>query len=449
MLRIVLQRRTIALALSVLVLISALTPVSAQDGPDPSRATTHLAPDITPQRLGLLVQPLTQSELLDEVVAWQGVLQNTVAELNDVQLGLRTINAIEAARETGEEPAAGELVGPEVDVADRERLAAEAGELLSRRSALLDRFKVVVDAYETKGGDPAEFRTYARAVSGVSVDWTDPASAWKTIRGWAVSEEGGLRLAQRVGVFAAVLVGAYLAGAVISWIFATGFRFAGSGSKLLRGFVVRWSRRVVFFIGAMIGLSALGVNVTPLVAALGAAGFIIGFALQSTLSNFASGLLIMGQRPFDVGDVVEVAGVMGVIQQVTLFNTQIDTFDNKKMVIPNNTIWSGTITNATASAERRLDMEFDVAESVATDAAERALNEVVAGHAQVLEEPEPVIKFDGIVPAASLGAATEPGSWKRFIVRFWAKTPDLYAVRWDLIRAMETKLGEGAIRRVA
>ncbi len=438
-----------SLAFSLVVLASSLADTAAQEGPDPSRAVTHVEPMIAPPWLDLRLQPLTQSALLDEIVAWQGLLRGTVTDLNDVQLRLRKINAIEAAREAGAEPPAAELVGPAVDVADRERLSEEAGQLLAQRSALLDRFKVVVDAYEAKGGDPAEFRTYARAVSGVKVDWTDPQSAWKTISGWATSEEGGIRLAQRVGIFAAVLVGAYVAGAVISWIFAAGFHFAGSGSKLLRRFAVRWSRRVVFFIGAMIGLSALGVNVTPLVAALGAAGFVIGFALQGTLSNFASGLLIMSQRPFDVGDVVEAAGVMGVIQQVTLFNTQIDTFDNKKIVIPNNTIWSGTITNATASAERRLDMEFDVAEHVATDDAERALNEVVAGHGQVLADPEPVIKFDGIVPAASLGAATEPGSWKRFIVRFWAETPDLYPVRWDLIRAMETKLGEGAIRRVA
>ena len=109
--------------------------------------------------------------------------------------------------------------------------------------------------------------------------------------------------------------------------------------------------------------------------------------------------------------------LLEVIQQVSLFDTRIDTFDDKKMVIPNNSVWDGPITNATASRERRLDMEFDVA--------------------------------DGSVPAASLGAATEPGSWKRFVVRFWAKTPALYAVRRDLIRAMETKLGAGAIRRVA
>ncbi len=94
-------------------------------------------------------------------------------------------------------------------------------------------------------------------------------------------------------------------------------------------------------------------------------------------------------------------------------------------------------------------MEFDVADGVVIEEAERTLSEVVAGHARVPSHPEPVIKFDGIVPAAALGAATEPVSWKRFVVRFWAKTPDLYTVRWDLIRAMETKLGAGAIRRVA
>lgn len=432
-----------------MVLVVAGGTLQAQEGPDPTRATTHLEPTIAPANLALLVQPLPESALLDEIAAWQGLLQSTVEELNTTRLQIRKINVIEAAEEAGEEPAPELLVGPPVDGVDAERLAEDAGELLAQRAALLERFEVVVDEYEAKGGDPTSSRTYARAVSGFELDWTNPDAAWKSIREWAVAEEGGIRLLERVLTFVAVLVAAYVVGAVASWIFAAGFRFAGTGSKLLRGFVVRWTRRVIFFIGAMIGLSALGVNVTPLVAALGAVGFVIGFALQNTLSNFASGLLLMTQRPFDVGDVVEAAGVMGVIQQVTLFNTHIDTFDNKKMVIPNNTIWQGTITNATASEQRRLDMEVDIAESVATEEAERALEEVVGGHGQVLAAPEPVIKFDGIVPAASLGAATEPGSFKRFVVRFWAKTPDLYAVRWDLIRAMETKLGQGIVRRAA
>jgi len=86
------------------------------------------------------------------------------------------------------------------------------------------------------------------------------------------------------------------------------FRLSGAGSKLLRRFVLKWSRRVAFIIGAIMGLSALGLNITPLIAAIGATGFVIGMALQNPLFNFASGLLIMTQRPFDVGDAIEGTG---------------------------------------------------------------------------------------------------------------------------------------------
>ena len=139
----------------------------------------------------------------------------------------------------------------------------------------------------------------------MTVNWTDPRSYWKTFKSWASSDEGGVALAKRIGIFGAVLVGAYLAGIVVSWIFAIIFRLSGAGSKLLRRFVLKWSRRVAFIIGAIMGLSALGLNITPLIAAIGATGFVIGMALQNTLFNFASGLLIMTQRPFDVGDAIE------------------------------------------------------------------------------------------------------------------------------------------------
>ncbi|MFW5833231.1 MAG: hypothetical protein ACOCYE_03940 [Pseudomonadota bacterium] len=248
--------------LFVLAMCVVTVSVSAQDAPDPSRALTHLEPTIAPGNLALLVQPLTQGELLDEIAAWQRLLQQTVTNLNTVRLQLRKINAIRAAEEAGEEPDPAVLIGPAVDVDDQERLAEQAGELLAQRATLLERFLVVIDEYESKGGDGTEFRTYASAVSGVEVDWTDPHSAWRTIRAWGVSEEGGIRLGVRILTFLGVLLAAYVAGAVISWIFAAGFRFSGTGSKLLRRFVVRWSRRLVFFIGALVGLAALGVNVT-------------------------------------------------------------------------------------------------------------------------------------------------------------------------------------------
>ena len=95
-------------------------------------------------------------------------------------------------------------------------------------------------------------------------------------------------------------------------------------------------------------LSALEVNLAPLLAVIGAAGFVVAFALQGTLSNFASGLLIMVFKPFDVGDDVEVGGgIKGKVTHVTIFSTYIRTDDGITKIVPNDNIWKSVIVNET------------------------------------------------------------------------------------------------------
>ena len=113
-------------------------------------------------------------------------------------------------------------------------------------------------------------------------------------------------------------------------------------------------------IGVLVALAALGINVGPIMAMVGAAGFVVAFALQGTLSNFASGLMIMLYRPYDIGDVVDVAGIIGTVQSMTLVSTSIVTADNRLMVVPNNSIWGNIITNVTHSDTRRVDMTFGI-----------------------------------------------------------------------------------------
>ena len=99
-------------------------------------------------------------------------------------------------------------------------------------------------------------------------------------------------------------------------------------------------------------LSALGVSIGPMMAALGAGGFIVGFASQKTLGSFASGMMIMVYRPFDVDDYVSVAGVEGKVKEMSLVSTTLLTIDNKVLVIPNTKAWGDTITNYTVSTAR-------------------------------------------------------------------------------------------------
>lgn len=133
-----------------------------------------------------------------------------------------------------------------------------------------------------------------------------------------------------------------------------------SFSRLLEDFFVTVASKAVLFLGILIALSQLGIQLGPLLAGLGVAGFIIGFALQDTLSNFASGMMILIYRPFDVGDMVEAGGVMGKVSEMSLVSTTVLTVDNQKLVVPNNKIWGDVIRNVTAQDKRRIDMSFGI-----------------------------------------------------------------------------------------
>ena len=124
-------------------------------------------------------------------------------------------------------------------------------------------------------------------------------------------------------------------------------------------------------VGFVVILTQLGVQVAPLLAGLGVAGVVVGFAMQNTLSNFAAGGMILGNRPYDVGDEIEVAGVSGIVKRMSLVCTTILTPDNQTLIIPNSTIWGGVIRNVTSQAQRRglvFSISYDDVEKEARDA---------------------------------------------------------------------------------
>jgi len=182
------------------------------------------------------------------------------------------------------------------------------------------------------------------------------------------------------------------------------------------------------FVGLLVALSQLGVQVGPVLAGLGIAGFIVGFALQDTLSNFAAGMMILIYRPFDVGDAVEAGGVMGKVKAMNLVSTTITTWDNQKLVVPNSKIWGDVIRNITAEPNRRVDMSFGISYSDDIDHAERILSDIVRSHELVLAEPEPDIRLH------TLGESSVD-----FIVRPWAMTSDYWTVYWDITRAVKQR----------
>jgi len=325
----------------------------------------------------------------------------------------------------------------EQQAAARTTLLNKLNQLREQQSALVDRTKTVVDAFEEKGGaaeQVEEYRQYIDAVSGLKVDVSDAEAVWTTITGWLTSSEGGLRWARNLVLFVVTVLVFVLisnmAGRAMEKLLAR----TRQTSRLLGDFMVTSVRRLILAIGLIVGLAAMEVNVGPLLAVIGAAGFVIAFALQNSLGNFASGILILVFRPFDVGDVIEVAGVLGKVQSMNLLSVNILTPDNKLLVVANNQVWGGVITNVTGSATRRVDLVFGIAYGDDIDHARRVLEDVVGAHEKVLKDPAPVIRLHELADSSV-----------NFICRPWVLTPDYWDVYWDLTATVKQRFDSEGI----
>lgn len=199
-------------------------------------------------------------------------------------------------------------------------------------------------------------------------------------------------------------------------------------SRLIQDFFTSMSGNVVFAIGLLIALSQVGVDLTPILTGFGVAGLVIGFALQDTLSNFASGMMLLIYRPFDEGDFVEAGGVSGKVAHMSLVNTTIKTFDNQVIIVPNSKIWGDIIKNITHERVRRVDMVFGIGYNDDIALAETVLADIVLSHSLVLKNPETTIKLH-----------TLNTSSVDFIVRPWVKTEDYWDVYWDITREVKLR----------
>lgn len=150
---------------------------------------------------------------------------------------------------------------------------------------------------------------------------------------------------------------------------------------------------ILAFAGIMV-LERFGVTTTSLVALIGAAGLAIGLALQGTLSNLAAGVMLLLFRPFKVGDFIDGAGVFGKVETITLFTTDLVTFDNQQIIIPNSELWGTKLTNHSHYEVRGVDMVFGVSYDTDLKKAEQAIRTVLEKHEHVIAEPEPFIAVD-------------------------------------------------------
>jgi small conductance mechanosensitive channel len=205
-------------------------------------------------------------------------------------------------------------------------------------------------------------------------------------------------------------------------------------SQLGRHMIVGTASNLVMFFGLLIALSQLGIKLGPLLAGLGVAGFIVGFALQDTLGNFASGVMILLYRPYDVSNLIEVGGVLGKVDKMNLVSTSLKTVDNQLIVIPNNKIWGDVIKNVTAQKRRRVDMVFGISYTDDIPKAEKILEDILKSNDRVLDEPGALVRLH------TLGDSSVD-----FVVRPWVKSEDYWDVYWDVTRTVKLRFDEEGI----
>ena len=355
------------------------------------------------------LRPLRLGQVESDLEAWLSLVQSKAVALRNVE-----ISAYKA--ESSEET---------------ERFNERAVSLREERDQLIRRARTVVRALELKGGQVALPTAYLDSltsrppITGIYAFWIQTRA---TVFRWFVAPEGGLSLFLALARSVSILLCFHILSILLGGVIHRGMLAISQTSDLLREFVVNSSRKVLSFVGVVLALEQLGLDIGPFLAAIGAAGFVIGFALQGTLSNFASGVMIMLYRPYDVGDVVTVGGVSGTVNSMTLVSTSIKTFDNQSIIVPNNKIWGDVITNVTANRVRRVDMVFGVGYKDDIDHVLRVLEEVVQSHEKVLSDPKPVIRLH------ELGDSSV-----NFIVRPWTRTADYWAVYWDLQQAVKKR----------
>ena len=451
----IISRNAFLVCFTVLLLGGAVDAHAGNDVVVESDLTAEISTEIEPDQraveaalhmpvevLRLQIKHLSFDQLTKEADRWYSILRLTVRHLNEEKIAVWFENEklAKVESEASETPAIAQEAANlrvEEEAERKEKTLAKLAELREARSQVIDRLNIVLDGLSAKLGltpddteqeAVLEYRRYVKAVKGIELDVSDTQSTRATIFAWLKSSEGGLRLARHVGEFLAIVIGFWFLSIILGKLVNKAMSLSSGASQIFRKFAADSVRRITIIVGLLLGLVALEVNITPLVAVIGAAGFVIAFALQNTLSNFASGLMIMFYKPFDIDDWVETSEFMGKVDSMTLVTTNVMTADNKLMVVPNNELWGKVITNVTGSSERRVDLVFGISYDDDIALAERVLAEELAAHPLVLKEPKPDIRV-GELADSSVNLNCRP----------WVKTQDYWSVYWEITRAVKIR----------
>jgi len=228
-----------------------------------------------------------------------------------------------------------------------------------------------------------------------------------------------------IGAVAILVLGRWFAAVLTNFVIRLMKR--SGADPTLSGFVRNLTKVTLLAFVFIAALGALGVDTTSMIAVIGAAGLAVGFALQSSLSNIASGIMLILFKPFKADDYVEVAGVSGVVEEIRIFSTVLRTVDNRQIIVPNSGITGGSIINYSAKQTRRIDLVFGIGYGDDLKKAKDILQKILAEEERILKEP-----------AADIGIAELADSSVNFYVRPWVKAVDYWPVRAALLE--KTKL---------
>jgi len=203
---------------------------------------------------------------------------------------------------------------------------------------------------------------------------------------------------------------------------------------ILIGFVTSIVNAVLLLFIIIAALDRLGVNTTSFIALIGAAGLAVGLALQGSLQNFASGVLLIIFRPFKVGDYIEAGGTAGVVEEIGIFSTRMRTGDNREIIVPNGAIYGSNITNYSARDTRRIDMAFGIGYDSDLRKAREIIETILAADERILKEPVPLVAV-GELASSSVN----------FNVRPWVASGDYWAVRFELNEKIKLAFDDAGI----
>ncbi|MGJ8673506.1 mechanosensitive ion channel family protein [Rubritalea sp.] len=400
--------------------------VIAEAAADPNSLHYTLTADqrgveVSSGELEMMLRPLTKDELELELKEWMHTLKQLIIASSNNNLEVARLSDEEQNSERGIE------------------LREKQYENRQHEVKLVKHIKTILRALEKKGGNVETERLYVDAVVDtkdvVAKSTTDRVTAIAADFGvWFDSREGSEKFVKKAIRFFSIVIIFALLGKLMAGLTRRIMRRHRRGSVMLRRFIQKTIGFVVFFIGFLLALAAVGVHVASMLTALGAGGVIIGFALQDSISNFWSGLMIMVYKPFDVDDFILIDGVKGKVEKMSFLNTTLVTIDNKELVIPNRKAWGNTITNYTARAVRRVDLLFRISYGDDIQKASNLLKEMAEAHALVLPKPEVALGVQDLSESAVI-----------LFVRPWVKTEDYWPVHWDLTKEVKERFAKEGI----